>query len=397
MLRTPCILRPALYALIFALCIELAIGFECNSSMDDDRHYYDQPVIIYLQDYYCFVNEFTIRIKESNVLLCVVNNTDDGLMATNTTHLFFSFSSHNMSYCSSDASDASNPSRPTISTPLYAIRITVLCLSITVAIAIISIHLMFKELRTIPGFLVIILCISLTFSLTVDFIWTALFDYHKILDITAESCKTFSYLASIAMNSYEVSKTAILIHFAYVMYRSYKLFGNQENERSLLCKYIIVIVGMSIFFPIILITVDLTANIREYVTPDGGCVNFFTNSISFEVHNVFVVAFAIIYIVLQFTLVIIGSLFYYLNTRQCCLTSSGLSKHFRIFIILAFTIDLNNIIALIFLALPISLDILFTAFVAICGIQQAVLFVLFASSSKVTCHCMKEGEHFANS
>ena len=386
--------------MIFALCIELAIGFECNSSMDDDRYYYDQPqaMKIYQQDYYCFVNESTIRIKESNVLLCVVNNTDDGLMATNTTHLF-SFSSHNMSYCSSDTSNPpSNASRPaTISTPLYAIRITVLSLSILVAIAIISIHLIFKELRTIPGILVIILCISLTFSLTVDFIWTALFDYHKILDITAESCKTFSYLASIAMNSYEVSKTAILIHFAYVMYRSYKLFGNQENERSLLCKYIIFIVGMSIFFPIILITVDLTANIREYVAPDGGCVNFFTNSISFKVHNIFVVACAIIYMVLQFTLVIIGSLIYYLNTRQCCLTSSGSSRHFRIFVILAFTIDLNNIIVLIFLALPLSLDILFTAFVAICGIQQAVLFVLFASSSKVTCRCINMAERFANS
>ena len=248
MLRTPCILRPALYALIFALCIELAIGFECNSSMDDDRHYYDQPVIIYLQDYYCFVNEFTIRIKESNVLLCVVNNTDDGLMATNTTHLFFSFSSHNMSYCSSDASDASNPSRPTISTPLYAIRITVSSLSMIVAVAIISIHLMFKELRTIPGILVIILCISHIFLLTLDFIWIALFDYHKILDVTPGSCTTFSYLTLIGMTSYEVSKTAILIHFVYVMYRSYKLLGNQGNERSLLCKYIVFIVGVSYLF-----------------------------------------------------------------------------------------------------------------------------------------------------
>ena len=140
----------------------------------------------------------------------------------------------------------------------------------------------------------------------------------------------------------------------------------------------------------------MTANIREHVTHDEECVNFFANSTSFRVYNIFVVAGAIIYIVLQFTLVIIGSLFYFLNTRQCCLTSSGPSKRFRIFVILAFTIDLNNIIALIFLALPLNLDILFTAFVAICGIQQAVLFVLFASSSKVTCHCMKEGEHLTN-
>ena len=398
MSTTLCILRPAVYVMIFALCTELAIGFECNCSVDDDRHCYDQPLNIYQQDYYCFVNECTIRIKESTVLLCVINNTDDGLIATNTTHLF-TFANHNMSSddCSSYTSSAPNDlntSHP-ISTPLYAIRITVLSLSLIGAIAIISIHLLFKELCTIPGILVIILCISLTFILTVDFIWTALFDYHKILDITAESCSTFSYLASIGINSYEASKAVILIHFVYIMYRSYRLLGNEINERSLLCKYIIFIIGVPIFATFIIITVDLTANIREFVS-NGECVNYFANSNSFSAHNIFVVVFAIIYILTQFTLTIIGLLLYFLNTRQCCLTSSGSSKHLRIFIILAFTIDLNNIITVIFIALPVSLDILFTVLVAISGIQQAALLILFASSSKVTCHCMKEGERFTN-
>ena len=50
---------------------------ECGSSMDDDQLYdYNDSVMIPLGSY-CFVNECTIRIEESNVLLNVVNDTKE--------------------------------------------------------------------------------------------------------------------------------------------------------------------------------------------------------------------------------------------------------------------------------------------------------------------------------
>ena len=394
MSTTLCALISAVYVMIFVTCTELAMGSECNSSIvDNNRYYYDQPLNSYPQDGYCFVNEFTIKIKESKVLLCVINNTDDRLIATNTTHLF-SFVGHDMSYCSSDASTGSYQ----ISTALYTIRIIVWSLSIIVAIAVISLHLMFKKLCTIPGILVIILCITFTFLVIVDVIWIALFDYHKIIEITAESCVTITYLGLIGTTSYEVTKTAILIHFVYIMYRCYKLLGNQENERPLLRKYIIFIVGVSAFVIIIVIAIDLTANKRDFITSNGECVYFFANStVSFSVYNISLVAFGIIYLLTQVTLVVIGLLFYFLTTRQCCSTSSGSSKHFRIFIILVFTIEFNSIITVIFLGLRVNVDVLFTTYIAVSGIHQAILFVLFASSSKVTCYCMKGGKLFTTS
>ena len=64
---------------------------ECSSSMDDDKIYYDNDSVILPLESYCFVNECTIRIKESNVLLNVINITGDWIIATNTTNMCLQF------------------------------------------------------------------------------------------------------------------------------------------------------------------------------------------------------------------------------------------------------------------------------------------------------------------
>ena len=80
-----------------SLCIE------CSSSMDDDKIYYYNDSVMLPLEFYCFVNEHTIRIKESNVLLNVINNTGDWIIATNTTNMFTVCINGSNSNCSTDS------------------------------------------------------------------------------------------------------------------------------------------------------------------------------------------------------------------------------------------------------------------------------------------------------
>ena len=142
---------------------------ECSSSMDDDKIYYDNDSVILPLESYCFVNECTIRIKESNVLLNVINNTGDWIIATNTANMFTAFinSSNINSNCSSDSEEATSYQ---IDTALYIIQVIVCIIGIIIGVANISMHLIFKQLQTVSGILIIIFsvfsCIGFVIAVT---------------------------------------------------------------------------------------------------------------------------------------------------------------------------------------------------------------------------------------
>ena len=107
---------------------------------------------------------------------------------------------------------------------------------IIAAIANIGIHLVFKELRTVSGILIIILCSTMSIGLAMHAIRTATVFYYQIIT-QVEVCAVFIYFLVVDLITYEAIKTTILAHFVYTMYRSHKALGVQENDRSLLCRY----------------------------------------------------------------------------------------------------------------------------------------------------------------
>ena len=142
-----------------SLCIE------CSSSMDDDKiYYYNDSVILPLESY-CFVNECTIRIKESNVLLNVINNIGDWIIATNTTNTFIAVINDSINNCSSDDTGANAYQ---FDTTLYIIQFISYFIGITAGVANIIMHLVYKELRTVSGILIIILCIIISIVLLIS-------------------------------------------------------------------------------------------------------------------------------------------------------------------------------------------------------------------------------------
>ena len=97
--------------------------------MDDDKIYYENYSAMLPLESCCFVNEYTIRMKESNVLLNVINNIGDWIIATNGTNMFTTFI--NSSNINSNCKEAT-PYQ--IDTALYIIQVIVCIIGIIIGV-----------------------------------------------------------------------------------------------------------------------------------------------------------------------------------------------------------------------------------------------------------------------
>ena len=356
---------------------------ECEPSM-----YYnnDPPVMIRDSYNYCFLNECTIIIVESNASLNIINNTGDWIIATNRTNLFTIFTNGSIQNCSSDINENTSQ-RPDV--VLYSFEIILYFVVFIAATANVSIHFMYKELRTVSGILIIILCISLHILVTVAIVH-AFIIYHQV-NIQRDICAIiFSYFDfTICGNIYEATKTIILAHFAYTMYRSYRLLGSLENEKILLCKYIAFIIGIPTIIGAMIITIDVTVSRAAFNRPDGECIPFVYISASEGSKPISVIlnyVILIIWLFVETLLLTVGLILYFLNTKKCCVTST--SRDFRVLTVLVATVDLNVIVFIIFLFVDFS-KVIAILLTAVTAIQQATLLILFTTSSKVKCCSMK--------
>ena len=313
--------------------------------MDDDKiYYYNNSVAL---ESYCFVNECTIRIKESNVLLNVINNTGDWVIATNITNMFAVLINGSINICLSDARH--NTYQTDI--PFYIIHVIVCIVGVIVALANISMHCKFKELQTVSGILIIILCISTCAGFVTVVTYVTV--YYCQMNIPAKYCTLFiSYVYMSIANIYEAIRMTFLLHLAYTMYRGYRGLVHEENKRSLLCKYISFIIIASTVSSAIVITADATTNRNAFDTADRPCLYSFDEFDQNEriMSAISHVTILLIWLFMQVILVTIIFVLYILTTKQCCATSST-SRDLRVSVILIATADLNLII---FIALLLS-------------------------------------------
>ena len=371
---------------IFVMVAPGSLCEECVSSMNG-QYYYNDSMMIPLETY-CFMNKCTIRIEESNVLLNIINNTGDWIIATNTTNQFMIFVNDSINICSSDTGQGANLYQ--LGTELYVIRMVIYTIGILAGVANISMHFIFKELRTVSGILIIFQCGSIIIVLMIGGLRTAFYYYH--INTPAEVCAIFfDYLNAVCTNIYVATRATILAHFSYIMYRSYRLLGENRNEKSLLCKYITFIVGASAISSIIIITIDVMLD-NSFEAGDGQCVYFFDTidkkGVQLTNSNVFYFAILIIWLLIKIALVITGLVLYFLTTKQCCMCAGSTSRDFRVFITLMTIIDLNIIIFIVLLVVNVPTLIGNSIITANAATEQVALFALFTSSSKVM-RCFK--------
>ena len=145
--------------------------------------------------------------------MAVVDNNDDVM-------IFIAPS--NASSCTDNSED----DKLYMSTTLYVILMILYSTTSSVAISNITLHLLIKDLRTIAGMLLMLLCAS------VIIIYIAVMGYLTdayinetavVLEIVLEN------IFFLMLIVYQAIKLTILYHFVYLMYLSYKLVSKKDE------------------------------------------------------------------------------------------------------------------------------------------------------------------------
>ena len=344
------------------LSIVLTVFPELMYCMDGDVVSNNSVGVLLSSSQYCFVNEFTIRINHSDVI--IINNTEDWIFASNNIDLFVAPA--NGTNCTSSSSV--DPYSDTV----RIISSIVLSIAILVAAANVTLHLFIKELQTVSGVLIVSLCSAIIPSHTLLII--------QINQGNSNVCAVTFYMVIVFYVVYDSSKLSTLIHFAYLMYQSYKTSENSENKMSVLCKYAILIVSLLIVCSGSVILVDTLGSRIGYKTTHGQCIVGFDSSNQGTATMILIAVLFTMFNGVEIALMIAGLLLYYLTTRQCCTIPT---RDVKISIALTCTIGINTGLAVILSVLEVAGGISFAVSATGTLVEQILLFLLFFTSNKV--------------
>jgi len=324
-----------------------------------------------IEDDYCFVDECTIRINDSNVLLNIINSTGDWITATNTTNLFMA-PSHGTTKCVTASSDEQPPYSNVV---LFVIQLAVFTATVIFVSSNLLLHLMIKELHTVPGALIASLCFF-TGIVTIALIIQVSLRHQQ----NGMGCATALYVIVIFGFAYELTKFSALVHFTYLMYCSYKLLELEVSAKSLLQKYTAFVIGLTTFFSTLVITVDVIVTRAGFKTTGGSCDLFLGITDIKSISVVMFIAGLSILSGIDMVLVLIGLILYCLISKHCCTLPK--SRDWRVSVALMSTIGYNVCIsASLYIAqAPGDLNYVCTS----CGtlIEQIVLMLVFLTSEK---------------
>ena len=357
--------------LFYVACVDSAMG-SGEELMNNDT----EEMIIWLNSsQYCIVDDSTIRVNltDTTTLLSIIDSSEDVIMAKvvgNDSVIFTA--ALNGSRCIDDNEDDQ------LSTTSYIIQMILSCITILVAITNIILHLLVKDLRTVSGILVMIICISVI-----------IFTFISLGNLTHIYVNTITVACAILINClygvlfvYQATKLSILYHFAYLMYQSYKLKDKKEkNIRKSVLKYIIFIIGSSFVCFLLPLVIDIGVNGRIY----GGQERYCTANYDFTFLYVTVAnGELLVFTILQCVTFAVGLTLYFLVSKKCCAMKS---INFRITMVLVATIGINIILLMTLFIAEVSHGILIPVVSGGTLIEQLVLLALFLSSKKVLLVC----------
>jgi len=311
---------------------------------------------------YCIVDECTIRINDSNVILNIINNTADWIMATNTTNLFI---------VPNDGTRCESPFDHSV--VMFTFLVIVGSIIISSSSINIVIHIVVKELHTVAGAMIVVTCASINVSCVFQLI-TAVFQYLHPIHHNAWICAISKYGIILFLFMYHIAKVAYLTQFGYLMYRAYKLVTRGMNNRTLLCSHITAIVVSTLFCTALLIIIDLAGDRSGLaITSNGFCAGFFNH---FATTRIFLLLAVGIATLLQVIIFIIAITLYLLVTKRFC--GKGPSDA-RVSITLFSTIGLSTILMIALLLAGVeSENTVITASVAT-SVEQVTLLMIFVT------------------
>ena len=198
-----------------------------------------------------------------------------------------------------------------------------------------------------------------------------------------ELCAVLFYARSFLYFLYDTSKLSTLIHFNYLMYHSYKASEVILRTKSILFKYVTLIVILSIIFSATLILVDIFVSRTAFKIIHGRCTLLIDLS---NYGNISIVLYFVelsILNVVETGFMIIGLVLYYLTTRQCC---SKVTRDVKISIALNSTIGITSFLVIVLHCRQVEGDVNVTISTTCLFFEQLLLFCVFVTSSKVLNH-----------
>ena len=374
---------PSLFViLLFAIdynSVFTSVRGECSSdtatwSNNDPR---ERPISILNNTSSCLVNECTIRITESNVLLNIINITDDLIVATNNTNLFTVSVTNNdsITYCLlEDSLDD-----PDVNHFLFLVVITFII--IILSSLNITLHLVVKELRqSVPGFIIVGICGTIII-MYLAIIVTAVFQYLHKVNGNIAVCAVFKYIMTCFIILYATMKATYLFYFVYLMYRSYTSRPYTETNKTLLYTYIAISMTCIIFSASIIIN-DILGNRLGFSTHNGYCAEYFASDPTSSNYVIFIPLLAITTAV-GIIFLIIGLTLYYLTTKCSC-TCGGITgpKDVRVSITLISVISMGTFIFIILLLVGVGGEAsVMIASISVC-VEQLILLIIILTSRK---------------
>ena len=243
----------------------------------------------------------------------------------------------------------------------------------------IVLHLAVKELRTIPGIIIVGICgaIIIVFLCTIIL---AVFQYVYRFNGNSVICAVFKYSATSVGLTYTMLKATYLFHFAYLMYRSYTLRPYKKENKNLLFLYCIVISTASIICAVLLIITDLHER-TAFAMYNGYCAdNFHSVGVSDKV----LIALTVIITATGIVFFVIAMILYCLATNHFCTCGSMTGpSNIRVSITLISAVALGALLLVILLLAGVAGgSSVISASISVC-VEQIILLIVFLTSKKI--------------
>ena len=355
---------------IFITCLDSSNSLTslCDGSVD---------IISLNESQYCFVNQNTIRVSDNftSELQDIVNKTEHFIISTtiNSTVIFIAPS--NGSRCSLDDDNLGVP------TEVYVVMGALHILTMLIAVTNFILHLMIKELRTVSGILIMMLCGTMA-MLTIVAFTSLTYGYVAQKEQINSVCTAFVNLAYYLVFVYEAEKLGVLFQFTYLMYKSCRMISseNAENKLCILIKYSAFVLVTSIACLVIVILFELAATGSVYSGPFCANINGNVGGDDEALFFGIAVIVVIVFVASELAMFSVGLVLCFLNNKtKCCKT---MSVNFRVAIALATTVGITMILIVSLSEARITGKLLLYITAGSALIEQLVLFIVFLSSNK---------------
>ena len=370
-----------LFSLFVITSVIFAKGNRCGSEVTTwpTNEIAEESKLLFNETDYCFVDEYTIRIKKSNVLLDIINKSNDCITATNSTN-FFTIpvtSNNSVAYCSIEDD-------PNVNYFIFSVIISfIIIISSSLNIVL---HLIVKELRSTPGYIIIGIC-GTTILIYLSILITAIFQYLHTVNGNTAICGVFKYMMLCFIITYTMLKATYLFHFAFLMYRSYISHPYEEKNKKLLYIYVVVNAAGTTVCSALIITLDQIRYRNALDTSNGYCTSHFFNEVGTSDYlydnYIYVLSLFSTLTAIGIVFLIIGLTLYYLITKRCCACSSMTGpSDVRVSLTLTSATALGALILVVLLLAGFNEDVsVMAGNIGIC-VEQVILLIAFLTSTK---------------